>query len=153
MSGSGNASDGPGLVVIILVFAASICSLSMGNALLKVGMDQVHQQQPDGIWATIGTALTTWQVPVGVVLMAMQFVGMLTLFEWNLAVSVVVPIFGLHYVVTALLGQLWIGENVTWVRWLGILLIVGGAVLVGDSGSFGQTDGGGGAQFQSLDGG
>ena len=47
--------------------------------------------------------------------------------------SVVVPIFGLNYVLTALLSQWFLGEPVHGLRWLGIALVVGGVALIARS--------------------
>jgi drug/metabolite transporter (DMT)-like permease len=44
--------------------------------------------------------------------------------------SQVVPLYSLSYVLIALIGQLFLGERVTRQRWLGILAIVAGVVLL-----------------------
>ena len=44
--------------------------------------------------------------------------------------SVVIPIMGLSYVVTAFLGKFLLGEPVHAMRWVGIILIVAGVVFV-----------------------
>ena len=45
--------------------------------------------------------------------------------------SYVLPVTAFGYVLNALLGRLFLGENVTPARWAGTLLIMGGVVLVG----------------------
>ena len=44
--------------------------------------------------------------------------------------SQVVPLYSLSYVLIALIGQLFLGERVTPLRWIGILTIVAGVVLL-----------------------
>jgi drug/metabolite transporter (DMT)-like permease len=44
--------------------------------------------------------------------------------------SQIVPLYSLSYVLIALIGQLFLGERVTPRRWIGILTIVGGVVLL-----------------------
>jgi drug/metabolite transporter (DMT)-like permease len=44
--------------------------------------------------------------------------------------SKVVPLYSLSYVLIALIGQLFMGERVTLLRWTGILTIVTGVVLL-----------------------
>lgn len=44
--------------------------------------------------------------------------------------SQVVPLYSLSYVLIALIGQLFLGERVTLLRWIGILTIVAGVVLL-----------------------
>jgi len=88
----------------LLVFALSIGSLSVANILLKIGMDRCATPDPLP-WRSV---LLIWQLPVGVLLMTVQFLGMLTLFKWGWDASVVVPVFGLNYVFTAILGRMWL---------------------------------------------
>ena len=78
-------------------------------------------------------ALGLWELPTGVVLMTAQFIGMLTLFKWGWDASVVVPMFGLNYVLTALLSQWFLGEPVHAIRWIGIALVVSGVALIARS--------------------
>jgi uncharacterized membrane protein len=44
--------------------------------------------------------------------------------------SKVVPLYSLSYVVIALIGQLFLGEHVTALRWAGIVTIVTGVVVL-----------------------
>ena len=44
--------------------------------------------------------------------------------------SQVVPLYSLSYVLIALIGQLFLGERVTPLRWIGILTIVAGVVVL-----------------------
>ena len=113
----------------LFLFAGSIASLAVANVLLKVGMDRLAALQTAGGFAWHG-ALSLWALPVGVLLMTAQFIGMLTLFKWGWNASVVVPVFGLNYVLTALLSQWLLGEPVQGLRWLGILLVVVGVALI-----------------------
>lgn len=41
------------------------------------------------------------------------------------------PLIALGYIVTAILSYVYLGENIMLYRWLGIILIITGAVLVG----------------------
>jgi drug/metabolite transporter (DMT)-like permease len=116
----------------ILVFILSIGALSVANILLKIGMDRWGTlEASNGL--SLRTALALWQLPLGIVLMTVQFIGMLTLFKWGLDASVVVPVFGLNYVLTALLGRLMLGEPVYGLRWLGIVLIIAGVAFIARS--------------------
>jgi uncharacterized membrane protein len=47
--------------------------------------------------------------------------------------SQVVPLYSLSYVLIALIGQLFLGERVTLQRWIGILTIVTGVVVLLES--------------------
>ncbi|NWG76254.1 MAG: hypothetical protein HXY24_16905, partial [Rubrivivax sp.] len=98
----------PAQAKILAVFAVSIVCLSAGNVLLAAGTQRFGQLDPHGAAATLRALGIAWQFPAGIALMIAQFVGMLALFGWGLPVSVVVPVFGLNYAVTALLGAVWL---------------------------------------------
>lgn len=118
---------------ILVVYLLSIVTLSVGNVFLKIGTDRLAAIHPQGVVAGLGAFFHCWQLPVGVVFMTLQFVGMLTLEGWGLDVSVVVPAFGLNFAVTALLGRLWLGEPVTSLRWAGILAVLCGVAMIARS--------------------
>lgn len=115
-----------------LVFAVSIISLSAGNILLKSGMDRYGALTDAGKPAA-QALLQSPQLPLGIVLMIVQFVGTMTLFKWGWDASVVIPIMGLCYVGTAILGKWFLGEPVGALRWAGIALILLGVALIARS--------------------
>src|SRR5271157_4587718 len=119
-------------VEAVAVFAVSIVSLSIGNILLKMGMDRFGALTAAGV-PGIQAVLRAPQLPVGVALMTVQFIGTLTLFKWGWDASVVVPVMGLCYVGTALLGKWLLGEPVNGLRWLGILLVITGVFFIARS--------------------
>jgi drug/metabolite transporter (DMT)-like permease len=120
------------LVKALLLFVMSISAISVGNVLLKVGMDRFAVLQAGGelSWRS---GLGVWQLPTGVFLMTVQFIGMLTLFKWGWDASVVVPVFGVNYAITAFLGQAFLGEPVHGLRWLGIALVIAGVAFIARS--------------------
>ncbi len=114
------------------VFAVSIVSLSVGNILLKMGMDRFGALTTSGV-PTLQALVKSPQLPIGIVLMIIQFVGTLTLFKWGWDASVVIPIMGLCYVGTAILGKWLLGEPVNATRWFGIFLIILGVFFIARS--------------------
>jgi drug/metabolite transporter (DMT)-like permease len=116
----------------VIVFAVSIASLSAGNILLKMGMDRFGVLTAAGI-PTVQALAKTPQLPLGIVLMIIQFVGTLTLFKWGWDASVVIPIMGLCYVGTAVMGKWMLGEPVNATRWFGIFLILLGVFFIARS--------------------
>lgn len=116
----------------VIVFAVSIASLSIGNVLLKLGMDRFGAQTAAGI-PILQALVKSPQLPLGIVLMTVQFVGTLTLFKWGWDASVVIPIMGLCYVGTAILGKWMLGEPVNATRWFGIFLIIIGVLFIARS--------------------
>jgi multidrug transporter EmrE-like cation transporter len=116
----------------VVVFAISIASLSAGNILLKMGMDRFGTLTASGV-PTVQALVKSPQLPLGIVLMIIQFVGTLTLFKWGWDASVVIPIMGLCYVGTAIMGKWMLGEPVNAMRWFGIFLIILGVIFVARS--------------------
>jgi drug/metabolite transporter (DMT)-like permease len=116
----------------VTVFAVSIVSLSVGNILLKMGMDRFGMLTASGFPA-LQALVKSPQLPLGVVLLTVQFIGTLTLFKWGWDASVVVPVMGLCYVGTAILGKWLLGEPVNTMRWLGIFLIILGVFFIARS--------------------
>jgi drug/metabolite transporter (DMT)-like permease len=66
---------------------------------------------------------------LGVGLIALGFFSMLILLSWE-NVSFVVPATSLSYAVGALGAQVVLGERVSRVRWMGVVLVILGVVLV-----------------------
>ncbi|MDD5139073.1 MAG: hypothetical protein PHY43_02300 [Verrucomicrobiales bacterium] len=116
----------------VVVFAISIASLSAGNILLKMGMDRFGALTTSGV-PTVQALVKVPQLPIGIVLMTVQFIGTMLLFKWGWDASVVIPIMGLCYVGTAILGKWMLGEPVNATRWFGIFLIILGVIFVARS--------------------
>jgi multidrug transporter EmrE-like cation transporter len=116
----------------VVVFAVSIVSLSVGNILLKMGMDRYGALTASGI-SGLQALVKSPQLPIGMALMTVQFIGTLTLFKWGWDASVVVPVMGLCYVGTAILGKWLLGEPVNAMRWLGIFLVILGVFFIARS--------------------
>ena len=116
----------------VIVFAISIVSLSAGNVLLKMGMDRFGAQTASGV-PVLQALVKSPQLPSGIVLMIIQFAGVLTLFKWGWDASVVIPIMGLCYVGTAILGKYMLDESVNATRWFGIFLILLGVFFIARS--------------------
>lgn len=115
-----------GLAAVVALFAVSIVSLSVANVLLKIAMVPAAE-------STYAAGFRTAALVGGMVLMIAQFAGMLLLEHWGLDVSVVVPVFGLNFALTALLGALWLGEPVGGLRWAGIAAVTVGVYLIARS--------------------
>ncbi|MCF8468098.1 MAG: EamA family transporter [Sneathiella sp.] len=118
------------LGLILLTVFASACA----QLVLKLGVTEPKMQAAlqsgviDAIWAA---ALSPF-VWFGLIIYALS----VALWLWVLSkvdLSVAYPFVGLGFVVTMLFGILLLNENVTPMRIIGTVLIVGGCVLVGKS--------------------
>ncbi len=75
--------------------------------------------------------LNPWVV-LGVSLLILWMLSRMTLLSWA-DLTYVLPVTALGYVLTALMGSLFLGEHVSLARWAGIALIIGGVSMVGDT--------------------
>jgi len=103
----------------------------LGNFSMSWGMK--HQAIDLGIspWAYIRVIFTPW-VLLGTSLLVLWLLSRMTLLGWA-DLSYVLPVTSLGYVGSTLLGKLFLGEQITWQRGLGTLLIVAGTIFVGQT--------------------
>lgn len=109
--------------------ACVIVANVLGNFSLSHGMRQVGESLSVSIPAYLYAFANPW-VEAGIVLLALWLLAQLSLLSWA-DLSYVLPVTALAYVLTAVLGRVAGGEPVAAMRWMGILLITAGAVLVG----------------------
>ncbi|HUQ95206.1 MAG TPA: DMT family transporter [Bryobacteraceae bacterium] len=101
----------------IVTTAIVVASNVAGNLFLSFGMKSAA-----GVWSP-------W-VFSGVVLLIVWTLSRMTLLTWA-DLTFVLPVTAIGYPLTALMGRIFLDEQITSARWLGTLLIVAGTVLVG----------------------
>jgi uncharacterized membrane protein len=101
----------------------------LGNFSLSHGMRQVGATVSVSVPAYIAAFTNPWVI-AGMALLIIWLLAQLSLLSWA-DLSYVLPVTAIAYVLTAVLGNLAGGEPVAALRWLGILLITAGAILVG----------------------
>jgi len=104
-----------------LVLLAVMCFGSAGDALLKRGMNDfgpIDLHHPLQVLAALGNP---W-VLAGIVVLIGFFATYLNALSWA-DLSYVLPATALGYVGVTLLGKYFLHENVSPMRWLGVLLI------------------------------
>ena len=69
-------------------------------------------------------------VGLGVTLLILWMLSRMALLSWA-DLSYVLPVTAIGYVVSALFGRVFLGEQISWQRWAGTLFIVAGVALVG----------------------
>ena len=104
-----------------LVLLAVMCFGSIGDALLKLGMDAFGPVDPRHPWHVLAALGNPW-VLVGISCLIAFFASYLTALSWA-DLSYVLPATALGYVLVTLFGRYFLHENVTPLRWLGVLLI------------------------------
>jgi uncharacterized membrane protein len=101
----------------------------LGNFSMSWGMK--HQSTDLGLAPLnyIRLIFTPW-VLLGTALLILWLLSRMTLLGWA-DLSYVLPVTSIGYVLSAVLGKVFFGEQVTWQRWLGTAFIVMGIVFVG----------------------
>jgi drug/metabolite transporter (DMT)-like permease len=116
------------IIFILIVVLAN----SFGNLLLAIGMDRMpifsHIPLMHYLLALLANP---WVIP-GALLTAVYTLAQLSLFSWA-DLSYVIPCTAASYIVTTLLGEFVLGEKVVAARWVGVLLISAGVVLVAET--------------------
>ena len=114
------------------VAVVSVCLATIGQFLLKAGMDKVGPISADRVRKPVELVMTvirTPQVIVGLGVFVISAVFWLIVLS-RLPLSTAYPFAGLTYLLTALIARFGLHESVPGMRWVGILLIVGGIIVV-----------------------
>ena len=117
-------------LVLICVFAGA-----MGQICWKHGMtsmDKINEIDDLLQLETIFNIFTNKYIILGLVLYGSAFILWLGAMS-TLDISFMYPMLSLAYVITAILAFVFIGENITMVRWAGIALVVAGCFLIARS--------------------
>lgn len=121
------------LVVKTAIFVAiAVFANSFGNLMLAIGMDRMPAFSDVGIPGYLLHLLANPFVLPGACVMAVFTLAQLSLFSWA-DLSFVVPCVASSYVVTTLLSEFILDEPVHFERWIGVLCIVAGVVLVAET--------------------
>lgn len=113
------------LVVAVIVFNVS------GNYLLDVGMRSVGEIVSLSPLDYLRVFRNAYVVS-GVLLLLVWLLSQLSLLSWA-DLTYVLPVTSVSYVLTAMVGALFLKEHVSAARWLGVSLIVTGVLVVGST--------------------
>ena len=105
---------------------------TVGDILLAKGMKELGDLSSMNLHGIIDTALramTTWKIIVGTAMLAIFFFLWLAVLSWE-DLSVALPMQALNYVLVALLAKYLLHEQVSPLRWGGILLVCVGVMLI-----------------------
>jgi drug/metabolite transporter (DMT)-like permease len=111
-----------------LVLAGVTVFAAAGDSMLAYGMKQAGSVSPHRLPSLILAVLNPW-VALGIVLLLAFFVSYMNALSWA-DLTYVLPATSLGYVLLALVARFILHEQVSPLRWLGILLISGGVGFV-----------------------
>jgi len=113
------------ILILITVVIASFGQISMKKGLIESGGIELHQIPTKKLFSIIFQPY----VFTGLVLYSITTLLWFVVLS-KAELSLVYPLIALGYVVTAFLARIYFNESITTMRWLGILLIVAGALLI-----------------------
>ena len=112
-----------------LFAAIVILSNAFGNLFLTWGMRHGAGTITSSPLSFIHAIFNPW-VSLGICLLVIWMLSKMAFLSWA-DLTYVLPVTALGYVLNALLGRVFLGEDVTPARWAGTLLIMAGVILVG----------------------
>jgi uncharacterized membrane protein len=101
----------------------------LGNFALSMGMKEVGTTVTFAVLPYLRALLNPWVI-AGVCLLAVWLISNLSLLSWA-DLSYVLPVTSIAYVIAAILGRVFMGDEISPYRWEGIVLVVIGATIVG----------------------
>lgn len=105
----------------------AICLTVTGELLLKAGVDRVGEFSPS--FSVVLRTFTEWRVVLGFALIfsgSLFWLGVISRADFSFAY----PLLALSYVISLIPARFLLGENVSWNRVVGALIIVAGVVVV-----------------------
>lgn len=117
---------------LLTLFFLAILLEDVGFILLSKGMKSTREAAGSGIRGRLLSIVRHPSIIVGVFLQALYYILLLGTLK-ELPVSLVVPMTGIGYVLTAWLARLFLKETIPLLRWGGISLIMIGVVLIARS--------------------
>lgn len=114
-----------------LLVAAVVLLNAFGDLSLTWGLRHIPQTLAANPLHYVEAMLNPF-VAAGITMLILWLLTRMALMSWA-DLSFVLPVTSIGYVVVALLGRFFLHEHVSGERWLGILLILCGAILVGSS--------------------
>jgi drug/metabolite transporter (DMT)-like permease len=115
------------LVMMIII----VCASPVGYTFVSKGMKQIVWQGwslPDLLHFFVA-AFTNWTIWVGIALLLTFFVAFLVVLSWA-DYSFVQPSASISYLIIALLARYFLHETVTWLRWIGVIIVCSGVFIV-----------------------
>ncbi|HKV28898.1 MAG TPA: EamA family transporter [Candidatus Acidoferrales bacterium] len=106
---------------------------SLGDVLLRKGMKQigaVSNWRPEALLATFEKTFRSGPIWLGIMSLLLFFIAYLLVLSWA-DYSYVQPASATGYFFVAVLGYLLLGEVIPRMRWIGVLVICLGVLLVG----------------------
>ena len=118
---------------LVMILAMVVCA-NTGDLMLKHGMTQVGAVQltPAGLEHALGLTVTNASIWIGILFLFGFLASYMTVLSWA-DYSYVMPAGAFGYALLTLLAVVFLHERVSPVRWMGVILICLGVLLVGQT--------------------
>ena len=115
------------LLLAVLIFGSTGGEIAVTYGMKATG--EPARLRPIALLKFLGRAVCNGWFWLGIPLMATSFYALLVLLSWK-PVSYVIPMSALSYVVGTIGAKYILGEDVSGARWIGVLLVCAGVILV-----------------------
>jgi drug/metabolite transporter (DMT)-like permease len=116
----------------LIILLIGLAFESAGVVLLKKGMSQISNMQKvsvSEVARVVKAGVTSPCILLGVFFEALFFITLLTLMSRS-DISLLWPLTGLSFVFATFAAMIFLGEKVSGLRWVGVLFVVAGAILI-----------------------
>jgi len=121
---------GKRMIDIIALVLILVVVISFGQVLMKRGLKNMGGINLNEVLsAKLFSVIFEKNIFFGIVLYVISTLLWLVILS-KVELSFAYPLIALGYVVTAILAKLFFNENITLMRWMGILLVLGGVFLI-----------------------
>jgi uncharacterized membrane protein len=118
------------LLILLMVIFGPLGNVFLGKGMRGIGA--VTSRAPAALLPMLGQILRSDAIWLGIASLIAFFLAYMLVLSWA-DYSYVQPASSFAYVVVALLGHLVLHETVTLTRWLGVLVICMGVLVVGQT--------------------
>ena len=118
---------------LVMILTMVVCA-NVGDLMLKRGMMQIGTVQisPAGLWHALLLTVTNGTIWIGIFFLIGFMLSYMTVLSWA-DYSYVMPAGAFGYALLTLLAVVFLHETVSPRRWVGVLLICVGVLLVGQT--------------------
>ncbi len=115
------------LFIVVVVVTNTI-----GNLLLAIGLGKLPHLSMASIPGYLVAFLSNGWILAGIALIAIWMLSQLSMYTWA-DLTYVLPITTSSYIVTAFLGKFVLHQHISLARWVGIVVITAGVLLVAET--------------------
>jgi len=120
------------MIKLLVILLIGLVFESTGVILLKKGMNtigEMHGYTAAEVIRIVKAGVTNPQILLGVFFEALFFICLLILMSES-DISFLWPLTALSFVFATLAAIVFLGESVSWIRWVGVILIMIGAAFI-----------------------